>query len=58
MHGPITSGANLIQLWRMSEGADLPADIEALQALVTAMSAERDAAFAERDQALSRVDRR
>jgi transposase len=41
----------------MSEGADLPADIEALQALVSAMRDERDAAIAERDQALSRVDR-
>jgi transposase len=42
----------------MSEGADqLPADNEALLALVTAMRAERDAAIAERDQALSRLDR-
>jgi transposase len=35
----------------------LPADIEALHALVTAARAERDAAVAERDQALSQMDR-
>jgi transposase len=32
-------------------------DIEALQALLAAARAERDAAFAERDQALSQLDR-
>ena len=32
-------------------------NIEALDALVTAVRAERDAAIAERDQALSQVDR-
>jgi transposase len=42
----------------VSEPADqLPADIEALQALVAATRAERDAAVAERDQALSQNDR-
>lgn len=35
----------------------LPADIEALHALVAAAHAERDAAIAERDQALSQIDR-
>jgi transposase len=35
----------------------LPTDIEALHALVTAARAERDAAVAERDQALSQMDR-
>ena len=35
----------------------LPTDVEALHALVTAVRAERDAAVAERDQALSRMDR-
>ncbi|MFZ2065456.1 MAG: IS66 family transposase zinc-finger binding domain-containing protein, partial [Xanthobacteraceae bacterium] len=42
----------------MSEPAhQLPADIEALQALVAAARAERDSAVAERDQALSQMDR-
>ena len=35
----------------------LPTDIEALHALVTAARAERDAAVAERDQALSQMGR-
>ena len=35
----------------------LPADIEALHALVVAVCAERDAAIAERDRALSHIDR-
>jgi transposase len=35
----------------------LPTDIEALHALVTAARAERDVAVAERDQALSQMDR-
>jgi transposase len=35
----------------------LPTDIEALQALVVAARAERDAAIVERDQALSQMDR-
>jgi hypothetical protein len=35
----------------------LPADIEALQALLAAAWAERDAAIAERDQALLQIDR-
>jgi hypothetical protein len=35
----------------------LPTDIEALHALVTAARAERDVAVAERDQALSQIDR-
>jgi hypothetical protein len=35
----------------------LPTDIEALHALVTAARAERDAAVAERDQALAQMDR-
>jgi transposase len=35
----------------------LPTDIEALHALVTAARAERDAAVAEHDQALSQMDR-
>jgi transposase len=43
---------------RVSESTDqLPTDIEALQALVAATRAERDAAIAERDQALSQNDR-
>ena len=42
----------------VSEIADqLPTDIEALQALLAATRAERDAALAERDQALSQNDR-
>jgi hypothetical protein len=42
----------------VSEPTDqLPADIEALQALVAAARAERDAAVAERDHALSQNDR-
>ena len=42
----------------MSEIANqLPADIEALHALVVAVCAERDAAIAERDRALSHIDR-
>ena len=42
----------------MSETTDqLPTDIEALQALVTAARAERDAAISERDHALSQMDR-
>jgi transposase len=42
----------------VSEPADqLPTDIEALQVLVAAVRAERDAAVAERDQALSQNDR-
>jgi transposase len=35
----------------------LPTDIEALQALIAAARAERDAAMVERDQALSQIDR-
>jgi transposase len=35
----------------------LPTDIEALQALIAAARAERDAAVVERDQALSQIDR-
>ena len=35
----------------------LPTDIDALQALVAATRAERDAAIAERDHALSQMDR-
>ena len=35
----------------------LPVDIDALQALVMAACAERDAAIAERDHALSQMDR-
>jgi len=35
----------------------LPIDIEALQALVSAACAERDPAIAERDRALSQIDR-
>ena len=43
---------------RVSEIApQLPTDIEALQALLVAARAERDAAIAERDQALSQNDR-
>ena len=43
---------------RVSESApQLPTDIEALQALVSAACAERDTAIAERDQALSQIDR-
>lgn len=43
---------------RVSESADhLPTDIEALQALVLATRAERDAAIADRDHAISRLDR-
>ena len=42
----------------MSEIAhELPTDIEALQALVAAARAERDAAIAERDQAVLQIDR-
>ena len=42
----------------MSEIApQLPTDIEALQALIAAARAERDAAVVERDQALSQIDR-
>jgi transposase len=36
---------------------ELPVDIDALQALLVAARAERDAALAERDQALSQNDR-
>jgi transposase len=36
--------------------AQLPTDIEALQALVAAALAERDAAVAGRDQALPQID--
>jgi len=35
----------------------LPADIEALHALVASVRADRDAAIAERDQARSQIDR-
>src|SRR5215472_14674182 len=50
--------ANQIQFLDMSEIADqLPTDTDALQALVAAAWAERDAAIAERDQALSQMDR-
>jgi len=42
---------------RVSEIAQLAADIEALHALVAAARAERDAAIAERDHALSQIDR-
>ena len=50
--------ANMIQFVAMSEIANqLPADIEALHALVVAVCAERDAAIAERDRALSHIDR-
>jgi hypothetical protein len=43
---------------RVSEIApQLPTDLEALQALVSAVCAERDTAIAERDQALSQIDR-
>src|SRR5436190_2720988 len=42
---------------RVSEIAQLPADIDALHVLVAAARAERDVAVAERDQALSQIDR-
>src|ERR1700751_1361521 len=42
---------------RVSEIAQLPADIDALHVLVAAARAERDVAIAERDQALSQIDR-
>jgi transposase len=43
---------------RVSETASqLPANIDALHALLAAACAERDAALAERDQALSQIDR-
>jgi transposase len=43
---------------RVSEIApQLPTDLGALQALVSAVCAERDTAIAERDQALSQIDR-
>src|SRR5438270_3526188 len=43
---------------RVSEIApQLPTDIEALHALITATRAQRDTAIAERDQALSQIDR-
>ena len=42
---------------RVSEIAQLPADIEALHVLVAAARAERDAAIVERDHALSQIDR-
>src|SRR5437016_9350945 len=42
---------------RVSEIAQLPADIDALHVLVAAARAERDAAIVERDSALSQIDR-
>src|SRR3989442_6448582 len=42
---------------RVSEIAQLPADIDALHVLLAAARAERDAALAERDRALSQIDR-
>src|SRR6201988_2585571 len=42
---------------RVSEIAQLPADIDALHVLVAAGRAERDAAIVERDHALSQIDR-
>src|SRR6266567_4196589 len=42
---------------RVSEIAQLPADIDALHVLVAAARAERDAAIVERDHALSQIDR-
>src|SRR5712691_9598907 len=42
---------------RVSEIAQLPADIDALQALLAAARVERDVAIGERDQALSQIDR-
>src|SRR6476660_2059578 len=42
---------------RVSEIAQLPADIDALHVLVAAARAERAAAIVERDPALSQIDR-
>src|SRR5260221_217162 len=42
---------------RVSEIAQLPADIDALHVLVAAARAERDVAIVERDHALSQIDR-
>src|SRR5947209_7532431 len=42
---------------RVSEIAQLPADIDALHVLVAVARAERDAAIVERDHALSQIDR-
>src|SRR5438128_4515474 len=42
---------------RVSEIAQLPADIDALHVLVAAARAERDAAIVEREHALSQIDR-
>src|SRR6516162_7823244 len=42
---------------RVSEIAQLPADIDALHVLVAAARAEHDAAIVERDHALSQIDR-
>ena len=55
---PITTAREFDSVSRVSETASqLPADIEALHALLAAARAERDAAIAERDQALSQNDR-
>jgi len=54
----ITTARESDSVSRVSEiTPQLPIDIEALQALVSAACAERDAAIAERDQALSQIDR-
>ena len=49
--------ANLIECRACAVAPQLPTDIEALQALIAAARAERDAAVVERDQALSQIDR-
>src|SRR5882757_1250920 len=58
MHTLITTARESDLVPGVSEIApQLPTDIEALQVLIAAARAERDAAVAERDQALSQIDR-
>src|SRR5262245_47952241 len=50
--------ANLFSVLRVSESTDqLPTDVAALQALLVATRAQRDAVMAERDHLLSQYDR-
>jgi transposase len=58
MHGLITAARESDSVPRVSDPApQLPVDIDALQELLVAARAERDAAIVERDQALSQNDR-
>jgi transposase len=58
VYKPITMARESDSVARMTELVpELPTDIEALQALVAAVCAERDIAIAERNQALTQIDR-